>query len=503
MTINTKYTENVARYKRVRDVVDGEYRLKQVDLDKIGQVVGTVKNVPLAGYLRELNPADKTAYNKARNRGYINGARLFNATTRTLSGLMGMLFRVDPVWPEFNGRMDYLIEDADGAGLSLNQQAQLVAWNTTQIGRHGLLADMPRNDSGEEVTQGMVAGGFRPNIQQYTAENIVDYNESVVDGAKKLDLLILREQNVVFSDNRIDREIEHVYKVYRLTPDGVTVQMYDGVDGIGSSVGVEIAVTGGRSTKLESIPFSFVGSVNNNPEYDLLPLEPLTDTNLGHYQESANLRSSSYQLSAAQLVISDDKYQRYIASDEGQKEVETGEEVALVLGTGGAAVFISPDPNNISSDLMANDEERMVALGAQLITSGGGAETAEAARIKHASDVSVLENISINVSDAYNKMFEYCHIFMGIDSEYLGKASLNRDFYDSNLTAQDIDAVVRAWQSGAISTAVKDARLQKGKLIGEGVDLEAMNQEIDDESGDNVNFDEVTPSAATVMTQEQ
>jgi hypothetical protein len=291
--------------------------------------------------------------------------------------------------------------------------------------------------------------------------------------------------------------------VYRLTPDGVTVQIYDATNGLGSARGEEMPVTGGKKMPLTTIPFSFIGSVNNNPEYDLLPLEPLVDTNLGHYQESANLRSSSYELSAAQLVISDDNYQKYNASEEGSTEIETGEDAVIVLSSGGSAAFISPDPNNISSDLMLKDEDRMVALGAQLITGGGGAETAEAARIKHASDVSVLENVSINISDAYDKMFKYCHIFMGEDFAYLDKASLNREFYDSKLTAQDIDAVVRAWQSGAISTAVMNTKLQKGKVIGEEVDLEAMNQEIEDEAGDNINFDEVTPSAATVTTQTQ
>jgi hypothetical protein len=502
MIINTRYTEFVTRAKRVRDTIDGEYRLKQVDLTRLLKSTSDT-NVPTAGYLRELSPTDVSDYNVKRNQGYINGARLFNAASRTLAGLMGMLFRVDPVWPKFKPSMEYLIDDADGAGLSLNQQSQLVAWNALPVGRHGLLSDMPRNDTGEDVTQGRVDGGFRPNIQQYTAENIVDYNESTVDGSKKLDLLILREPRVVFNANRIDREIEYDFKVYRLTPDGVTVQIYDATNGLGSARGEEMPVTGGKKMPLTTIPFSFIGSVNNNPEYDLLPLEPLVDTNLGHYQESANLRSSSYELSAAQLVISDDNYQKYNASEEGSTEIETGEDAVIVLSSGGSAAFISPDPNNISSDLMLKDEDRMVALGAQLITGGGGAETAEAARIKHASDVSVLENVSINISDAYDKMFKYCHIFMGEDFAYLDKASLNREFYDSKLTAQDIDAVVRAWQSGAISTAVMNTKLQKGKVIGEEVDLEAMNQEIEDEAGDNINFDEVTPSAATVTTQTQ
>lgn len=477
-----KYTEYVRRYKRVRDIVDGEYRLKQVDLGNLDSVTnGNIKGQPNTGYLRYINPDDRSRYNIARNRGYINGSRLFNATTRTLSGLMGMLFKVNPKWPDFPLRLQYLVDNANGGGLGLTQQAQSVAWNVLQIGRHGLLCDMPRNEEGVEITQGMVDGGFRPSILEYTAENIIDYNESIINGVNKLDLLVLREFKTVFADNRIDREDEAYLRVYRLTDVGVTVQLYDGKDGIGEELGREIVVTGGGGARLSEIPFVFVGSVNNSTDYDLLPLEPLTDVNIGHYQESANLRSSSYQLSAAQLVVSDDNYQRSL-NNKGVTEIETGEDSALVLGTGGNATFISPSANSLSSELMANDEERMVALGAQLITGGGQAETAEAARIKHASDVSILENVSCNISRAYNDMFKYCSIFMSITDE-LDDASLNKDFYDSKLTAQEIDAIIRAWQSGAISKPVLDQKLQDGKVISDSVDLEEMNESIDEELG--------------------
>jgi len=506
MILNTKYTEYAARYKRVRDVVEGEYRLKAFDLSALAASVSDESKLPSTRYLRPLSPNDKTNYNVMRNQGYINGARFFGATARTLSGLMGMLFRADPAWTEFDARMAYLIDNADGGGLSLDQQSQLVAWNTAQIGRHGLLCDMPRANDGKEVTRADVDAGLRPSIQQYTAENIVDYNESIVNGSKVLDLLVLREKRIKFNDNKIDRTVDTVYKVYRLSDLGVSVQMYDGeagaeATGYGSAIGEEIGVTGGGNVKLERIPFSFVGSINNDPSYDLLPLEPLADTNIGHYQESANLRSTSYQLSAAQLVISDDKYQRAVDGEEESAEVGTGEGEAIILGSDGSAQFISPDPNNISASLMEKDEERMAALGAQLVMSGGQAETAETARIKRASDVSTLENIAINIADAYDKMFMYCHIFMGMDYKYLGKTELNREFYDTKLTAQEIDAQFRLLQGGGISKRAFDLKMQHGKAIHGSIDLEEMNEEIDEEVG--VDFDEVTPSGATITTREQ
>jgi len=476
-----EYTNYSHRYKRVRDIVDGEYALKAHDLSVMGSTSTFVNSPNVNGmsfsYLRYINPTDLSAYNRTRNIGFINGARLLNATARTLSGLMGMMFRVDPVEPKLSASMEYLIDNVDGAGLSLDQQAQSTVWNVLQVGRHGLLADMPRNADGKIITRKDVNEGFRASIQEYTAENIYDWEETIVGGVKVLTLLVLHETTSEFADSlRIRREKRSQIKVYRLTDNAVTVQIFTEDKEAGFIESAELPIMSGGGRALNRIPFRFPGSMNNTPDIDPLPLEPLADVNLGHYQESANLRSSSYQLSAAQPVIADDKFQRATENPrDGNKTLDMGEESTIILGTGGSFGFYSPDPNNISSDLMEKDEARMISVGGQLISNSGQAETAEAARIKRASEMSVLESVSVNVSKAYTDLIEICYELMNVnydDAEY----SLNRDFLDSNLTPQDIDSLVRTWQAGAISKPVLDAKLQSGKVIGSEVDLEEMNE---------------------------
>jgi len=278
------------------------------------------------------------------------------------------------------------------------------------------------------------------------------------------------------------------------------VQMYD--DGMAQQ-GEEVIVTGGGSQTIDRIPFVFVGSVNNSPDYDPLPLEALTDTNLGHYQESANLRESSWSTTSAQPYIADDKYMNWKSRDENKDaSVEIGSNSCHIMGTGGLLAFAQPSPNTLSSALMDKDELRMVALGAQLITASGQAETAEAVRIKHGSDISVLESISINVADAYRFMFEMCHKLMGVNYDEL-LTSLNREFFDSKLTAQEVQAVVAAWQMGAISEMEKSKILQKGKIIDAETDLEEMHEEIENEQVTAPQFDEVTSSTVTTTNDEQ
>ena len=48
---------------------------------------------------------------------------------------------------------------------------------------------MPRNDDGIQITKLDVSNGFRASIQEYKAESIIDWHESIVNNVKVLDLL--------------------------------------------------------------------------------------------------------------------------------------------------------------------------------------------------------------------------------------------------------------------------------------------------------------------------
>jgi hypothetical protein len=481
ITAHPEYAAYAGRWQRVRDVVNGEAKLKAVDLALVSRNSAALSTITAVNYLRLINPTDISNWNTLRNSAYIKGARLYNATVKTLSGMMGMSFRVAPVHPEFPAQLEHLVNDVDGAGLGIDQQAQSIVSDVIQIGRSGLLTDMPRNAEDVQITQADVQNGFRATIQEYKAESIWDWHESIIGGVKKLDLLVLCEVIEIFADNRIDREEKKQFKVYRLTDASVTVQVFiDGEDGFESAD--EMVVMGANNIPLDEIPFTFIGSKNNSPSVDQLPLEPISDVNIGHYQESANLASSSFQLSACQPVVSDDNYARAQRNPEkGAKKVELGEESMIILGSGGSFALVSPPENNLSSGIQKSYEEQMIALGAQLITQGGGVETAEAARIKRASDVSDLEVIARNVSTGYTDSFERVARFMGVDLSEPLPYLLNTKFFETTTTPQQLAELVKTWQAGAVSKEVLDANLVAGGVIGSSVDLDEMNKNIADE----------------------
>ena len=488
---NCEYDAYAGRWARVRALNNGEAELKRIDLSRVGKISTTTSAIK-ASFLRPINPIDKSDYNTSRNINMINGARLYNATVKTRSGLLGMLYRKPPAESELPESIKYIYKNVNGAGLSMTQQSRSVSSDVVSIGRDGLLTDMPRNDEGVQITQNDVNNGFRASIQEYKAESIIDWHESIINNVKVLDELWLCEQITTLVPGTLNtRKVKNQYKVYRLSDSGVTVQMYidsEGDKGLDDSG--EVTVTDSSGMALTKIPFVFVGSKNNQPSVDNLPLEPIVDINIGHYQESANLASTSFRLSACQPWVASNTYSK-VAQDKAKNggAVELGEDSLIIVEAGGSFNFASPPSNPLSKEIQNDYKEQMVELGAQLITPNGGVETAEAARLKHASNVSDLEVISDNISSAYTKSLEYVCMFMGVEYKEEYTFKLNSEFFEVSLTADDALKWVQTWQGGAISKSELDTIMVKGKAIGADVDLDLMNKNIADNSP-SVNLDE-------------
>ncbi len=125
---------------------------------------------------------------------------------------------------------------------------------------------------------------------------------------------------------------------------------------------------------------------------------------------------------------------------------------------------------------MKKKEKQMVSIGARLIEPGGQAETAEAARIKHAGDNRVLANVVQNASEGIQKALTYVNLFMGVNFEPV--FSINEDFYDKSVDPQTMVAKIQLFDRGIIGKTDIRATLRKAG------EIEREDAEIDDEADD-------------------
>ena len=99
-----EHTANMPLWQLVSDACAGEHAVK---------VRGEL-------YLPRPNPLDQSLEADARYKAYIQRATYFNATGRTLNGLIGLAFSK---WPEIKlpSAIGYMQDDVDGAKVTLIQ----------------------------------------------------------------------------------------------------------------------------------------------------------------------------------------------------------------------------------------------------------------------------------------------------------------------------------------------------------------------------------------------
>lgn len=474
---NKEYAFYYPTWVMIRNLIKGERALKQHDYNmmrtqvniKAGDYVGA--EMP---YIPMPNPEDSSNENMLRYATYIERASLFNFTKRTEQGMGGMVFLKEPVI-ELPAKLEYVEDDVDGTGIGIDQQAREVLEDILETGNEGLLVDFPPTDTATSIGQAE-AMGIRASIIIYKAESILDWRCDKVGAAQRLVFVKLKEIKETVSDTDIfAMKCEPQYRVLLLKDGEYLQQVYDEK---GFQVGQDIIPKDANNASFDYIPFFFVGSTNNRPGLDSIPLSEIAELNIKHYRNSADWEESSYMVGQPTPVFTGLSEQWIKNVLKGS--VQLGSRSAVSLPEGGGALLLQASPNTMPETGMKHKEEQAIALGARLITSGGQAETAEAVMIKHSSDASVLKTIVQNINHAYELALEAAAQFMGAENEEI-EFKLNTEFITERLQGDQITALVSAWQMGAISKPVLDSKLVKGGVIDESTDLEKMNNEIENE----------------------
>lgn len=477
---NAEYLKNSPNWQLVRDLVSGELSLKQHDLATIRtssttsnaqQLTSRINNFRLnEQYLPQPDAANCEALNDVRYFQYIQRASLFNATKRTEQGMAGMVFS-KPLTIDLPDSIDYLKSDADGSEVGLQQQAQEVLNDILETARDGLFVDFPERPKATTKQEAKDLG-IRANIVVYKAESILDWDSIKINAAMKLSFIKLLEIHVERDPIDIFKTVDVAkIRVLMLDAEGNYVQRLYDDDGNHT----ETTPKDKNNKPFKYIPFFFIGSVNNRPNVDPIPLIEIAEVNIAHYRNSADFEESAFIVGQPMPVITG--LTKAWADDYFEDGIPYGSRAGLLLPVGGAANILQAAPNTMPESGMDRKEKQMVELGARLITNGGGAETAEAARIRHGSDASVLAVIVGNITQAYNDAIIAVLQFMtGTEEEFLFK--LNEDFFSGKLTGEELTALVGGWQANAYSKAVLDSNLVSGGVIDEDVDLEEMNEAI-------------------------
>jgi len=427
-----------------------------------------------AKYLPKPTGELDSRYLNERYESYLQRARFYNVTGRTLDGLLGMVFRRDAS-VDLPTHLAAYEGDLDGNGTTLEQQARRVLSLVLKHGTCGLMADFPALGDGEAATLADIQSGLiRPRVFEVPAKAITNYRSITVGGQSMLGMIVIRETAVI-DDDGFESMIEPRWRELRLTQQGVTVTVWRKKDKVtGNGDDFEI-VTGPEfindwsGRPMDRIPFVFAGAINNDSEPDKPPLLDIANLNIGHYINSAEYEESCH------LVGQPTPYFTGITEDWIENVwkgvIKMGSRAAVSLPEGATAGLLQADPNTMAGEAMRAKEAQMLALGAQLIEPGRVQKTATEAGIEHMAETSVLGAIAKNVSSAYNQILTFGGMFLADTDPESIDVELNTDFETMLMTPQGRQQLLAEYQGGLITLTEARRKLRQADIATDDDDV--------------------------------
>lgn len=406
------------------------------------------KAIKLQGdkYLPRPNSCDKSTEGNARYEQYKQRAVFYNATARTLNGLVGQVFAKPTILNLDKDRYRYLIANADGSGVSLLQLLKQAERYTMAYGRAGLLVDYT-STTGATVSEA-AEGTSRAIIRLYQALNIINWR---LDDLGKPYLIVLKESiEIDLNDSFGTKEVIQ-YRVLALEFAGTDEQR--AVVGLFQANG-DPDVRGwsilydAKGEELKELPFFFIGSENNDPLPDTPPMYDLAELNIAHYINSADHEEACHMVSQPTPVatgISENWATKFLNGS-----VKLGSRSVVPLPVNATITLLQAQETTMASEGMEAKEKQMVALGAKLVERRTVEATATEINADEAASMSILSSCTSNVEAAMNAALDLVAKLEGFPPTP-NALVMNKDFDITRMSAGDRAQLLSEFSAGLVS----------------------------------------------------
>ncbi len=441
------YDEFLPKWIRARDVIAGEDAIKAAG----------------EAYVPRLDSQSEDEF-----AAYVQRASFFNATGRTAEGFSGMVFRRDPVTklPEPGSPVGKVLDrfrtDIDMLGTPLYGYVKQVSGEVMKTGRGGTLVEWHDEEQ-------------RPFVCFYEAERIINWRMERINGTMTLSLVVLMESfDEPPEDDLFDLRPQPQLRVLRLDRSGVTPRLVTEVwrPEAGNEekkprwVLLESVSPKRAGLALPFIPFVFHGPTNDLPTPEKPPLDDIVAVNIAHYRCDADFK---HGLHFTALPTA------WVAGFDKETQLRIGSTTAWVSDDPQArAGYLEFQGEGLKTFEREKDrlERLMAVLGSRMLESQKRvSESAEALQLRQAGESSVVANISASLSKSLTKVLRWAYWWLtseadpeSIPAETVS-IELNRDFETATMNAQELVAVVQAWQAQLISHETALDLLRQGEII--------------------------------------
>ena len=441
------YCKQLTSWNKCRIVAEGSEAIKEKGVE----------------YLPQLEDQSPTEYAAYKNR-----ALFFEGTTRTITGLTGMMFAKEPILTCPKGSSFF--EKITPSFVPIKTFLKNTAGEVVTVGRLGLLVDVG------------VGGSDEPYISQYKAEDILNWRTELVDGKQVLTHVVLREESTIF--RQFEETTTEQFRVLRLIyVDGVRVytqELY--IKSTNNSSKDEFSLSEGyplfpekKGARLEQIPFYFINANGTQPTPVRPPLIGLANVNLSHYMNSADLEHGRHFTGLPTPWVAGFPLNGY-------QKLSIGSQVAWVSTKPEAkAGFLEFTGQGLSTleNALKEKQDMMIVLGSRVLEAPKKAsESADNQKNKKQGESSILANIADSVSEGVNAAIKFAADWGGEDPKDFS-VEIHKDFVTMEANPQMITAMMGALQGGVMSFETWFYNLKQAGMIPDGVTVEEERDRID------------------------
>jgi len=232
---------------------------------------------------------------------------------------------------------------------------------------------------------------------------------------------------------------------------------------------VETRIPLRRGKPLPSLPFVFHGPRHSRPAVDKLPLGDMIAVNLDHYRLDADYKHGIHFTALPTAWVSG--FDKTATLRIGSSTAWTTETVGATAG------FLEFTGQGLSTfeRAMDRDERLMAVLGSRLLEEQKRVgETADAIELRQSGENSVLSSIASSVSESLTQVLRWAFWWNSTEelpdsiTDAQALVELNTDFSSSTMSAPEMLAAVKSWQSGALSQDSMQELFRKGEILPDG-----------------------------------
>lgn len=456
MSVNTQHDVHkrlMPVWRKVRDCVEGARAVKEA-----GDT-----------YLPRLGGQESTEYDAYKER-----ATFFEATKRTRAGLVGAVFRKDPIIEASDKVREEFLESVTKDVRSLDIFAKHVLKEVLMTAKLGVLIDMP-----EEAEE--------PTFVSYVAESIINWKKEIIDGKEKWAMLVFEEESEARGVTEFDvargtqylvldlfREEEGAKAKYRVrrfeksdsTTAAISSSSSKSKEGDRNKIGdfVQIGEDSFPTVKgkpWEEIPFVMITAEEEEDDEDpSSPLEGIAELNVSHYRSSADLEHGRHWTALPTP---------WITGVEKGPKLKIGSQTAWTIPDSEAEVgMLEFTGEGLKSlvEALKEKQEQMAVLGARLLEEEKrGVEAADTHKLRKVGENSVLASVAKSVAKGINRCLEFATIWDGTLGEMT--IELNTDYGISQIETEMLKTLLLGIQGGKISFETFYYNMQRGEMYPE------------------------------------